>query len=78
MPKAIIGYEPAGLLDVMTVREAADMWGMSDKGIINALVMEEKRTDQFLIRKSGKVWLTTMMAMRSRFGMPKNPRPNYE
>lgn len=75
--KVIIGYEPAGLLDVITVREASDIWGVSDKGIINALLMEEKRTQQFLIRKSGRTWLTTMAAMRSRYGVPSNQRPDY-
>lgn len=67
----------APLFDVLTLQEAALWWGRNDKGILMRLMQEERKQNTILLRKSGKTWLTTIEAMRSVFGAPKNDRPDF-
>lgn len=71
-------YALAPLFDVMTLQEAAEWWGRDAKGVLMRLLSVEKSQNKILLRKSGRVWLTSMQAMREVFGSPKNDRPAYE
>jgi hypothetical protein len=68
----------APLFDTMTLQEAAEWWGRDAKGVLMRLLTVEKTQNKVLLRKSGRVWLVTMQAMRDVFGSPKNDRPSYE
>lgn len=68
----------APLFDVMTLQEAAAWWGRDAKGMFIRLITAERTDNKIYLRKSGKVWLTTMQACREVFGAPKNDRPVFD
>jgi hypothetical protein len=70
-------YTMQGLNDVLTLREAAEWWGMTAKAVFHRLISEEKRTRTTMLRKSGDIWLTTVDAMTETYGSPRFPRPEY-
>jgi hypothetical protein len=57
---------PAELLEIVTVGEAAYMWGMSTKSIIMQ-ILRGKVTG----RKSKGTWLVTISSMTNHYGKPK-------
>lgn len=69
------------LLESITITEALEWWGLkSPKTVVNRLFRAAHKADNpdSVIRKSGKVYLTTVSAMLDCFGQPKNARPSYD
>lgn len=68
----------APLFDVLTLQEAAAWWGRDAKGMFVRLLTAERQDNTIYLRKSGRVWLTTIGACREVFGAPKQDRPVFE
>lgn len=58
------------LYNILTFKEAAKMWGLSDS-TLRKLVVTNKLTEGIDYRKSGGTWLITKNAMRKIYGDPK-------
>lgn len=67
------------IFEVITMKEASHMWGVSPRAIQLRLMRQDNHNDgvQFL-RKSGGTWLTTVSAMTQVYGSPVAPRRDYE
>jgi len=66
------------LYEVLTLREACDMWGLHRKSVLLRVWGEEHRRRKTLIRRSGPVYLIEARTMRELWGEPKYERPSYE
>ena len=58
------------LLDVVTVAEAAHMYGKNVRSVRRAI---ESRYKPLEARQSGTTWLITVASLRRRWGCPKHP-----
>ena len=66
------------LSDVVTVAEAAEIWGFTRQGLQS---MCHRGDFDGAVRKSGGTWLILRSEMEARYGPPKNPeaaRPRGE
>jgi hypothetical protein len=67
------------IFEVITLSEAAAWWGKSPRAVCLKLERwENKNPDRVALRRSGRVYLTTITVMREVYGKPKNSRPVYD
>lgn len=60
----------AALFEVVTVKEAARMWGKNRASVVRAI---DSRHRPLVARKSDSAWLITVASLRRRWGEPIEP-----
>lgn len=62
------------LKDVYSIKEASELWGISESNLRNALNRYDRFNEQIkrgLAKKSANTWIVTKKAMEEVFGEPK-------